>query len=59
MILLLGGTSESLKIVEAFNECDQSFYLSVVSDYGENLASSAAEHIIKGRLTESEMIAFI
>ena len=59
MILLLGGTSESLKIAEAFNECDQSFYLSVVSDYGENLASSAAEHIIKGRLTESEMIAFI
>ncbi|MBO0452143.1 precorrin-6A reductase [Candidatus Enterococcus murrayae] len=59
MILLLGGTSESLKIAEALNECDIRFYLSVVTDYGENLAKSVAEHIIKGRLTRTEMISFI
>lgn len=59
MILLLGGTSDSQNIAKAFNKNDINFYLSVVSDYGESLAKSVAENIIKGRLTKAEMVEFI
>lgn len=59
MILLLGGTSDSLKIAEALNENDLYFYLSVVSDYGEKLAARLAKQVIKGRLTVEKMIDFI
>lgn len=59
MILLLGGTSDSLKIAEELNKDHQDFYLSVVSDYGESLAAAMAKQVIKGRLTTSEMTDFI
>lgn len=59
MILVLGGTSDSLKIAGALKQVAIDFYLSVVSDYGQDLAAAVAERIIKGRLSVEEMVAFI
>lgn len=59
MILLLGGTSDSLKIAQGLNEVGLDFYLSVVSDYGKNLAATIAKRVIKGRLNPKEMVEFI
>ena len=59
MILLLGGTSDSLEIAKKLTEAGRPFYLSVVSDYGERLAATRAQRILKGRLTTAEMIECI
>lgn len=47
MILLLGGTSDSLKIAQELNKANLAFYLSVVSDYGENLATAVTSNVVK------------
>ncbi|MFR3686989.1 MAG: precorrin-6A/cobalt-precorrin-6A reductase, partial [Enterococcus sp.] len=59
MILLLGGTSDSLKIAQKLNEAKLVFYLSVVTDYGEDLAAAVTNHVVKGRLSTVEMVEFI
>lgn len=59
MILLLGGTSDSLKIAEKLNEADLAYYLSVVSNYGENLAAAVSKNVVKGHLSTIEMVEFI
>ena len=59
MILLLGGTSDSLKIAQELNKANLAFYLSVVSDYGENLATAVTSNVVKGRLSTREMIEFM
>lgn len=59
MILILGGTSDSLRIAEKLKKAGIDFYLSVVSDYGQNLAATVTDNVIKGRLSIEEMIAFI
>ncbi|MGM0216202.1 precorrin-6A reductase [Enterococcus sp. AZ109] len=59
MILVLGGTSDSLKIAEALKQQGLDFYLSVVSDYGATLASEVAVQVVQGRMNTSELCAFI
>ncbi len=59
MILILGGTSDSLKIAEALKVKKSDFYLSVVSDYGEKLARQVTDQVIKGRLSIEELQNFI
>lgn len=55
MILLLGGTSDSLKIAEILNEIGAGYILSVVSEYGTDLASKVAECVVTGRLDSIQM----
>lgn len=59
MILILGGTSDSLVIAEELASAEIPFFLSVTSDYGQHLAEEVADKVIKGRLTETEMADFI
>lgn len=59
MILVLGGTSDSLVIAEKLAAAEIPFFLSVTSDYGQHLAEEVAARVIKGRLTAAEMTEFI
>ncbi|GCF95206.1 cobalt-precorrin-6A/precorrin-6x reductase [Enterococcus florum] len=55
MILILGGTSDSIKIAEALRDASKPFYISVVSDYGQKLASKVTPRVLQGRLSKEAM----
>ncbi|MDD7182652.1 MAG: precorrin-6A reductase [Peptostreptococcus porci] len=60
MILVLGGTSDSLKICDRLYEIGISeFVLSVATEYGKELASSHAKKIINGKMDKDEMVKYI
>lgn len=60
MILVLGGTSDSLEICDILNKYEDITYtLSVTTNYGEELAKKHAKNVILGRLSKNEMIDFI
>lgn len=60
MILILGGTSDSLEICDLINKYENIEYtLSVTTSYGEELARKKAKNIINGKLSKEEMIDFI
>lgn len=60
MILVLGGTSDSLAICDELNkDCNKSYILSVTTEYGKDLASIHSKNIILGKLTKDDMVAFI
>ncbi|WAW15101.1 precorrin-6A reductase [Peptostreptococcus equinus] len=60
MILVLGGTSDSLKICDKLNSIGiNDFVLSVATDFGRELAQTHADEIINGRMDKNEMVEFI
>lgn len=60
MILVLGGTSDSLKICDKLNSIGiNDFVLSVATDFGRELAESHAKDIISGRMDREKMVDFI
>ncbi len=60
MILVLGGTSDSLEICDRLNKNKNLLYiLSVTTSYGEDLAKKHAKNVITGKLSEEDMIDFI
>lgn len=60
MILVLGGTSDSLEICDLINKHkDISYTLSVTTGYGEELAKKHARNVILGKLSKEDMIDFI
>ena len=60
MILVLGGTSDSLEICDRINKYKNLPYiLSVTTSYGEDLARKYAKNVIKGKLAKEDMINFI
>ncbi|SFE32877.1 precorrin-6A reductase [Peptostreptococcus sp. D1] len=60
MILVLGGTSDSLKICDRLYEIGISeFVLSVATEYGKELAASHAKKIINGKMDKDEMVKYI
>ena len=60
MILILGGTSDSLSICDKINELkNQPYILSVTTDYGRELAQQHAENVILGKLGKEDMLKFI
>lgn len=59
MILVLGGTSDSLKICEALNVLEMDYIVSVTTDYGKQLSLKVTEHILEGRMNEQQMQAFM
>jgi len=60
MILVLGGTSDSLEICDRLNKNKDLLYiLSVTTSYGEDLAKKHAKNVITGKLSEEDMIDFI
>ncbi|MCC0638196.1 MULTISPECIES: precorrin-6A reductase [unclassified Clostridioides] len=60
MILILGGTSDSLAICDMINELEnQSYVLSVTTEYGKELAQKHTNNIVLGKLGKEEMLRFI
>lgn len=60
MILVLGGTSDSLKICDRLYEIGISdFVLSVVTEFGRELAESHAKDIINGKMDKDDMVDYI
>ena len=59
MILVLGGTSDSLKIAETLEGSGYDVCFSVVTDYGEQLAEKKVKKITKGRMEQEQMKQFV
>ena len=59
-LLIFGGTTEGRLLAEFCVKNSISVYVSVATDYGENLLDrSEYLHVIKGRMIAEEMTAFI
>ena len=61
MVLVLGGTSDSIKICELINKkgfCNR-YILSVTTEYGKDLAEGIAKKIHLGKMSEEDMEKFI
>jgi precorrin-6A/cobalt-precorrin-6A reductase len=59
MILVLGGTSDSLSICELLNNSGLEYTLSVTTKYGKDLASKYTNHILVNKMTKCDMVNFI
>lgn len=60
MILVLGGTSDSLEICSELNKIfNLKYTLSVTTEYGKELANGYARNVILGKLTKEDMVKFI
>ncbi len=60
MILVLGGTSDSLKVCDRLESIGiQEFVLSVATEFGRELAESHASEIVNGKMNKEEMVEFI
>lgn len=59
MILVLGGTSDSLRVCEILNEKNKKFILSVTTDYGKEISKDFADNIALGKMNLEDMIKFI
>ena len=59
MILVLGGTSDSLMIGEALNKIGAPYLLSVTTEYGKSLSLNCTQNVIMGILDLAEMTKLI
>ncbi|WP_099189796.1 cobalt-precorrin-6A reductase [Tepidibacter mesophilus] len=59
MILVLGGTSDSLKICDLLNELNKPYILSVATDYGREISKNYCKDINVARLDKYDMIKFV
>lgn len=60
MILVLGGTSDSLEICSELNKIfNLKYTLSVTTKYGKDLAKGYARNVILGKLNKNEIMNFI
>lgn len=58
MILIFGGTSDSLEIAECLNDRGMNYIFSVATEYGKDLYSQNIKNLIMGRMDEGEMVSF-
>lgn len=59
MIWLIGGTSDALKIAETILKHNRKCLITTTTDYGAQLANMNGVQVIKKRLTQEGMAAFI
>lgn len=59
MILVLGGTSDSILICEKLNEMKVPYLVSVTTEYGSEIARKVTDNILLKKLTIEEMILLI
>lgn len=59
MILVLGGTSDSIKICNLLNDLKKDYIVSVTTNYGADLASKCAKNIVIKRMDRDYMIKFM
>lgn len=58
MILLLGGTSESLMVADRLTELGYPFVVSVISEYGAQLARQHAKQVVQVTFSPDSLAAF-
>ena len=51
MILVLGGTSDSIHICNKLNDMGLAYIVSVTTEYGRDIAKKATENVFLGKLT--------
>ena len=59
MILVLGGTSDSIEICNLFNTHNLSYFVSVTTAYGEDLARRCTDKVLLKKLTIEDMVDII
>ena len=59
MILVLGGTSDSIEICYLLNEHNLSYAVSVTTSYGEELAKKCTNNVLLKKLTIEDMVDYI
>ena len=59
MILVLGGTSDSIEICNLLNKQNLSYFVSVTTAYGEELARRCTDKVLLKKLTIEDMVDFI
>lgn len=59
MILVLGGTSDSIKVCNLLNSLKKDYIVSVTTNYGADLASKCAENIVIKRMDREYMTKFM
>lgn len=59
MILVLGGTSDSIEICNLLNKVKADYAVSVTTTYGEELAKKCTDNVILKKLTIEDMIDYI
>ena len=59
MILVLGGTSDSIEICHFLNKAQIDYVVSVTTSYGEELAKKCTDKIILKKLTLKDMVNYI
>lgn len=59
MILVLGGTSDSIEICNLLNKNKVDYVVSVTTTYGEELAKKCTDKVILKKLTLEDMIEYI
>ena len=59
MILVLGGTSDSIEICNLLNKAKADYAVSVTTTYGEELAKKCTDNVILKKLTLEDMIDYI
>ena len=58
MILVLGGTSDSIHICNKLNDMGLPYIVSVTTEYGRDIAKKATENVFLGKLTKEEIERF-
>ena len=58
MILVLGGTSDSIHICNKLNDMGLAYIVSVTTEYGRDIAKKATENVFLGKLTKEEIERF-
>ena len=59
MILVLGGTSDSIGICNKLNEMNLPYMVSITTEYGRDIAKKATENVFLGKLTIEDMVSLI
>lgn len=59
MILILGGTSDSIYICKMLNEMDKEYIVSVTTKYGAELISNISKNIVINKMNTDNMIEFM
>ena len=59
MILVLGGTSDSIHICNKLNDMGLPYIVSVTTEYGRDIAKKATENVFLGKLTKEDMVSLI
>lgn len=55
MILIFGGTSDSLAICKALGEADEKYMVSVTTEYGRKLTERYTTDVLEGKLDRDQM----